>query len=68
MLLRQEEWMELRRFKALKEAGATYAEIARATGRDWRTVKKYLDANAPALPRRLPVGSRAAARSPRSPR
>jgi transposase len=50
MLLRQEAWMELRRFKALKEAGASYAEIARATGRDWRTVKKYLDADAPALP------------------
>jgi transposase len=65
MLLRQEEWMELRRFKALKEAGATYAEIARATGRDWRTVKKYLDANAPALPpkaaRREPRGRKVAA-------
>jgi hypothetical protein len=53
MLLRQEEWMELRRFKALREAGASYAEIARVTGRDWRTVKKYLDAEAPALPLKI---------------
>ena len=29
MILSQEQWMELRAFKALAEAGATWAEIAR---------------------------------------
>ena len=29
MILSQEAWMDLRRFKALAEAGATWAEIAR---------------------------------------
>jgi transposase len=38
--------MELRAFKALAEAGATWAEIARETGYDWRTVKRYLSADA----------------------
>jgi hypothetical protein len=31
MILSQEQWMELRAFKALAEAGATWAEIARET-------------------------------------
>jgi transposase len=39
-----------RRFKALAEAGATWAEIARESGYDWRTVKRYLTADAPATP------------------
>ena len=47
--------MELRRFRPLFEAGVvTIAEVARASGRDWRTVKKYLTAeasSAPAAPR-----------------
>jgi len=34
--------MNIRRFRALHAAGATYAEIARECGVDWRTVKKYL--------------------------
>jgi hypothetical protein len=29
MILSQEQWMELRAFKALADAGATWAEIAR---------------------------------------
>jgi hypothetical protein len=42
--------MNIRRFRAPHEAGAvTYAEIAAETGCDWRTVKKYLDADAPAF-------------------
>lgn len=36
--------MNIRRFRALHEAGATYAEIAAEVGCDWRTVKKYLAA------------------------
>jgi transposase len=50
MILSQERWMNLRAFKALAEAGATWAEIARETGYDWRTVKRYLSADAPATP------------------
>jgi hypothetical protein len=49
----KETWMNLRRFRALREAGATYAEIGRECGVDWRTVKMYLSADAPAIP---PVG------------
>ena len=50
MILSQERWMELRAFKALADAGATWAEIARETGYDWRTVKRYLSDDAPAVP------------------
>jgi len=50
MILSQEQWMELRAFKALVDAGATWAEIARETGYDWRTVKRYLSTDAPASP------------------
>ncbi len=46
MLLSTEEWMDLRAYRALREAGATWAEIARETGHDWRTVKKYLSSDA----------------------
>lgn len=34
--------MDLRRFRALHEAGVSIAAIARETGHHWRTVKKYL--------------------------
>jgi transposase len=50
MILSQEQWMELRAFKALADAGATWAEIARETGYDSRTVKRYLATDAPATP------------------
>ena len=50
MILSQEQWMNLRAFKALADAGATWAEIARETGYDWRTVKRYLMADAPTAP------------------
>ena len=53
MILSQEQWMELRAFKALAEAGATWAEIARETGHDWRTVKRYLSSDAPTTPPEL---------------
>jgi transposase len=50
MILSQEQWMNLRAFKALADAGATWAEIARETGHDWRTVKRYLSAEASSSP------------------
>jgi len=50
MILSQEQWMNLRAFKALAEAGATWAEIARETGCDWRTVKRYLATEASSSP------------------
>src|SRR4029450_5940044 len=50
MILSQERWMELRAFKALAEAGATWAEIARETGYDGRTVKRSLLCDASAVP------------------
>jgi transposase len=42
MILDPEEWMDLRRFRALHDAGVSISAIARETGHHWRTVKKYL--------------------------
>jgi transposase len=42
MLLSEEEWMDLRAYSALRAAGATWADVAREAGCDWRTAKKYL--------------------------
>jgi transposase len=42
--------MNLRAFRKLKDSGASLAQIARETGCDYRTVKKYLDQSASALP------------------
>jgi transposase len=56
MLLSTEEWMDLRAYRALHEAGATWAEIARETGHDWRTVKKYLSPDAPDRPPAVTAG------------
>jgi transposase len=42
MILDPEEWMDLRRFRALRDAGVSISAIARETGHHWRTVKKYL--------------------------
>jgi transposase len=54
--------MNIRRFRALHQAGATYAEIARECGCDPRTVRKYLaedaDSVPPAAPSRLGVQPR----------
>ena len=49
-MLSQERWMNLRHFRKLKDSGASLAQIARETGCDYRTVKKYLDESASALP------------------
>lgn len=46
--------MNIRRFRALHAAGATYAEIARECGCDWRTVRKYLAEDAPWAPSSAP--------------
>jgi transposase len=42
--------MDVRAFRTLRAAGASWAEIARECGCDWRTVKKYLAEDAPATP------------------
>ncbi|MFZ1486579.1 hypothetical protein [Nostocoides sp.] len=42
MILDEESWMNVRRFRALHERGTPLAEIARECRCDWRTVKKYL--------------------------
>ncbi|MEH1017733.1 hypothetical protein V6U90_32255, partial [Micromonospora sp. CPCC 206060] len=44
--LDEQRWLDVRRFRALHEAGASVSEIARETGLNWRTVKKYLAAGA----------------------
>ena len=46
--------MNIRRFRALHAAGATYAEIGRECGVDWRTVRKYLAEDAPSAPPAAP--------------
>src|SRR3954447_12400854 len=55
MILPPEAWMDLRRFKPLRDAGATWKEIAEEPGLDPRTVKKYLNGPAvpPSAPRRI---------------
>jgi transposase len=54
MILDAESWMNIRRFRALHAAGASYAEIGRECGCDWRTVRKYLEQDGVALPPRAP--------------
>ena len=46
--------MDVRRFRALHEAGVSISEIARETGHDWKTVKKYLAADGPVAPPAAP--------------
>ncbi|MGH3497572.1 MAG: IS21 family transposase [Nocardioidaceae bacterium] len=46
--------MNIRRFRSLHAAGATYAEIGRECGVDWRTVRKYLEQDGPCVPPSAP--------------
>jgi predicted transcriptional regulator len=48
--------MNIRRFRALHQAGASYAEIARECGCDPRTVRKYLAEDAARCLRRRRLG------------
>jgi transposase len=54
MILDTESWMNVRRFRVLHAAGASYAEIGRECGCDPRTVKKYLAEDAPSVPPAAP--------------
>jgi hypothetical protein len=63
MILATESWMNIRRFRTLHAAGATFIEIGRECGCDWRTVRKYLAEDAPAVPPTSP--SRAGAKEPK---
>lgn len=54
--------MNVRRFRSLQAAGASYVEIARECGCDWRTVKKYLAEDAASAP---PAGPARAGTQPR---
>lgn len=47
--------MNIRCFRALHEVGATYAEIGRECGVDWRTVRKYLGQDGPSVPPSPPL-------------
>ena len=69
MILPVEAWMDLRRYKPLRDAGATWREIADEVGLDWRTVKRYLSADAASGPPAAPSRKGAwPARSTRWPR
>ncbi len=51
MVLDPQRWLELRRFRALFESGAvTLTEVAKETGLNRKTVRKYLSGQAPAAP------------------
>ncbi len=53
MILNEERWAELRRFRALHASGAmSVSEIARETGLHRQTVRKYLSSQAPPGPPR----------------
>ncbi len=53
-MITTEEWMDLLSYRQMAAAGATWAEIARLAGCDWRTARKYLSAARPVPPRYKP--------------
>ena len=53
-MITQEEWMDLLSYRSLAASGATWAEIARLAGCDWRTARKYLTKERLAPPRYRP--------------
>jgi transposase len=52
VVLEAERWLELRRFRGLRDAGLSISEIARETGLHRRTVRKYLNAESGQAPQR----------------
>ena len=54
-MISEEEFMDIR---ALSREGLSYAEIGRVVGRDWRTIKRYLEEGAQPAYRRRRVPSR----------
>ncbi|WP_030443766.1 IS21 family transposase [Actinoplanes subtropicus] len=52
MVLDAERWLELRRFRALRDVGLSISEIARETGLHRRTVRKYLNGGVGQAPQR----------------
>ena len=59
MILPVEAWMDLHRYRPLRDAGATWREIADEVGLDLRTVKRYLSTDAPPGPPVAPSHRRA---------
>ncbi len=53
-MITQEEWMDLLSYRQMVAAGASWAEIARLAGCDWRTARKYLSAERQRPPRYKP--------------
>jgi transposase len=53
-MITQEEWMDLLSYRSLAASGATWAEIARLAGCDWRTARKYLTKERAQPPRYQP--------------
>jgi len=58
VVLDAERWLELRRFRALRDAGLSVSEIARETGLHRRTVRKYLNAELGQAPQRAAPAKR----------
>ncbi|MDQ1013279.1 hypothetical protein QFZ82_007764 [Streptomyces sp. V4I23] len=63
VVLDPHRWLELRCFRSLLESGAiSLSEVARETGLDRKTVRKYLSAPGPATPPRRSPNGRSKAR------
>jgi hypothetical protein len=64
VVLDAERWLELRRFRALRDAGLSVSEIARETGLHRQTVRKYLSAEVGLPPQRVAQAKRPLAVEP----